>query len=121
MTEISLHWPGYLISLFARNFYNLFVLIVFRIIVMHKYAELFFPTMIRHPHILKNILCCITPLEHYTFRLQVCLWYPKSLKTVFIYQPCLVWNHLPVQVREADILSTVKSKFKTFLFDKSHS
>ncbi|KAK2872069.1 hypothetical protein Q8A73_024565, partial [Channa argus] len=36
----------------------------------------------------------------------------------FSYQAPLLWNQLPVQIREADTLSTFKSKLKTFLFNK---
>ena len=39
----------------------------------------------------------------------------------FNYQAPLLWNHLPVSVREADTLSTFKSRLKTFLFDKADS
>ena len=38
----------------------------------------------------------------------------------FSYQAPLLWNQLPVWVREADTLSTFKSKLKTFLFDKTY-
>ena len=37
----------------------------------------------------------------------------------FIYQAPLLWNHLPVSVREADTLSTFKSALQTILFDKA--
>ena len=39
----------------------------------------------------------------------------------FSYQAPLQWNQLPVVVREADTLSTFKSRLKTFLFDKPYS
>uniref|UniRef100_A0A8P4G3Q0 Reverse transcriptase domain-containing protein n=1 Tax=Dicentrarchus labrax TaxID=13489 RepID=A0A8P4G3Q0_DICLA len=39
----------------------------------------------------------------------------------FSYQAPLLWNQLPVVVREADTLSTFKSRLKTFLFDKAYS
>ncbi|XP_067351072.1 uncharacterized protein [Channa argus] len=39
----------------------------------------------------------------------------------FSYQAPLLWNQLPVQIREADTLSTFKSKLKTFLFNKAYS
>ncbi|KAK0137188.1 ATP-binding cassette sub-family G member 5 [Merluccius polli] len=39
----------------------------------------------------------------------------------FSYQAPLQWNQLPVVVREADSLSTFKSRLKTFLFDKAYS
>ncbi|XP_059203563.1 uncharacterized protein LOC131982996 [Centropristis striata] len=51
---------------------------------------------------------------------------PKVLKSrlgakAFSYQAPLLWNHLPVSVREADTLSLFKSKLKTFIFDKAYS
>ncbi|CAJ1053038.1 RNA-directed DNA polymerase from mobile element jockey [Xyrichtys novacula] len=39
----------------------------------------------------------------------------------FSYQAPLLWNHLPLEVRGADTLSTFKSRLKTFLFDKAYS
>ncbi|XP_051811516.1 uncharacterized protein LOC110970601 [Acanthochromis polyacanthus] len=39
----------------------------------------------------------------------------------FSYQAPLLWNLLPVWVREADTLSIFKTRLKTFLFDKSYS
>ena len=39
----------------------------------------------------------------------------------FSYQAPLLWNQLPVLVREADTLSTFKARLKTFLFDKASS
>ena len=39
----------------------------------------------------------------------------------FSYQAPLLWNHLPLLVREADTICTFKSRLKTFLFDKAYS
>uniref|UniRef100_A0AAQ6IH18 Reverse transcriptase domain-containing protein n=1 Tax=Anabas testudineus TaxID=64144 RepID=A0AAQ6IH18_ANATE len=39
----------------------------------------------------------------------------------FSYQAPLLWNQLPVQVREADTVSTFKTRLKTFLFYKAYS
>ena len=39
----------------------------------------------------------------------------------FSYQAPLLWNHLPLSVREADTICTFKSRLKTFLFDKAYS
>ena len=39
----------------------------------------------------------------------------------FSYQAPLLWNKLPVNVQEADTLSTFKIRLKTFLFDKAYS
>ena len=39
----------------------------------------------------------------------------------FSYQAPLLWNHLPLSVREADTICTFKSRLKTFLYDKAYS
>lgn len=39
----------------------------------------------------------------------------------FSYQAPFLWNQLPALVREADTVSTFKSRLKTFLFDKAYS
>ncbi len=39
----------------------------------------------------------------------------------FGHQAPLQWNKLPISVREADTLSTFKSRLTTFLFDKAYS
>ena len=39
----------------------------------------------------------------------------------FSYQAPLLWNKLPVNVREADILSTFKTRLKTFFLDNAYS
>ena len=39
----------------------------------------------------------------------------------FSYQAPLLWNQLPLSVREADTVSTFKARLKTFLFDKAFS
>ncbi|KAK0155376.1 hypothetical protein N1851_002280 [Merluccius polli] len=44
----------------------------------------------------------------------------KTGARAFSYQAPLQWNQLPVVVREADTLSTFKSRLKTFLFDKAY-
>ncbi|TWW74321.1 hypothetical protein D4764_14G0003220 [Takifugu flavidus] len=38
----------------------------------------------------------------------------------FSYQAPLLWNQLPVQVREADSIATFKIRLKTFLFEKAY-
>ena len=38
----------------------------------------------------------------------------------FSYQAPLLWNRLPLSVRDADTLSTFKSRLKTFLFDQAY-
>ena len=45
----------------------------------------------------------------------------RSGARAFSYQAPLLWNHLPALVREADTLSTFKSRLKTFLFEKAYS
>jgi len=45
----------------------------------------------------------------------------RSGARAFSYQAPLLWNHLPVTVREADTVSTFKTRLKTFLFDKAYS
>ena len=45
----------------------------------------------------------------------------RSGGRAFNYQAPLLWNHLPVSVREADTLSTFKTRLKTFLFDRAYS
>ncbi|XP_078025739.1 uncharacterized protein LOC144463847 [Epinephelus lanceolatus] len=44
----------------------------------------------------------------------------RSGARAFSYQAPLLWNHLPVTVREADTVSTFKTRLKTFLFDKAY-
>ncbi|KAI3352067.1 hypothetical protein L3Q82_020882 [Scortum barcoo] len=39
----------------------------------------------------------------------------------FSYQAPVLWNQLPVWVREADTVSVFKNRLKTFLFDKAYS
>jgi len=51
-------------------------------------------------------------------------WFPEFPKgrmggRAFSYQAPLLWNQLPVQIQEADTLSTFKSRLKTFLFNKA--
>ncbi|TWW71215.1 putative RNA-directed DNA polymerase from transposon X-element [Takifugu flavidus] len=38
----------------------------------------------------------------------------------FSYQAPLLWNQLPVQVREADSIATFKIRLKTYLFEKAY-
>ncbi|KAI3373418.1 hypothetical protein L3Q82_022031, partial [Scortum barcoo] len=39
----------------------------------------------------------------------------------FSYQAPVLWNQLPVWVREADTVSVFKNRLKTFFFDKAYS
>ena len=64
--------------------------------------------------------------EHFAPKLQVYLLLPEFSKSrmrsrAFSYQAPLLWNKLPVNVREADTLSTFKIRLITFLFDKAYS
>ena len=76
--------------------------------------------------ILKISLLDIFLTEHFTPKLQVYLLLPEFLKVEWEAEPSvisapLLWNKLPVNVREADTLSTFKIRLKTFLFDKAYS
>ena len=54
--------------------------------------------------------------------LHVYLWFPEFLKVEWEAEPSvirLLWNQLPVYVREADTLSNFKIRIKTF--DKAYS
>jgi len=51
---------------------------------------------------------------------------PRVLKSrtgarAFSYQAPLLWNQLPPSVREADTVTSFKSRLKTFLFDRAYS
>ena len=39
----------------------------------------------------------------------------------FCYQAPLLWNQLPIWVKEADTTSTFKTKLQTFVFSKAYS
>ncbi len=39
----------------------------------------------------------------------------------FCYRAPLLWNQLPIQIREADTLSIFKNRLKTFLFNRAYS
>ena len=43
----------------------------------------------------------------------------RMVGRAFGYQALLLWNQLPVHVREADTLSNFKIRLRTFLFDKT--
>ena len=77
-------------------------------------------------HILKISLLDIFLTEHFAPKLQVYLLFPEFSKSrmggrAFSYQAPLLWNKLPVNVREAETLYTFKIRLKTFLFDKAYS
>ena len=74
-------------------------------------------------HILKISFLDIFLTEHFAPKLQVYLLVSKSRmeSRAFSYQAPLLWNKLPVNVREADTLATFKIRLKTFLFDKAYS
>ena len=78
------------------------------------------------PLYLKELLVPYYPTRALRSQNTGLLVVPKVSKSrmggrAFNYQAPLLWNHLPVSVREADTLSTFKSRLKTFLFDKAYS
>ena len=78
------------------------------------------------PSYLKDLLVPYHPTRTLRSQDADLLVVPKICKSrlgarAFSYQAPLLWNHLPLSVREADTVSTFKSRLKTFLFDKSYS
>ncbi|XP_034541124.1 uncharacterized protein LOC117814108, partial [Notolabrus celidotus] len=78
------------------------------------------------PSYLKELIVPYNPSRTLRSQHAGLLVVPKISKSsvggrTFSYQAPLLWNHLPVRVREADTLSTFKSRLKTFLFDKAYS
>ncbi|XP_070840477.1 uncharacterized protein, partial [Chaetodon trifascialis] len=78
------------------------------------------------PSYLKELIVPYCPTRTLRSQNAGLLMVPKVSKSrtgvrAFSYQSPLLWNHLPVFVREADTVSTFKSRPKTFLFDKAYS
>ena len=78
------------------------------------------------PSYLKELIVPYHPTRALCSQNSDLLVVPKVSKSrvgarAFSYQAPLLWNHLPVSVREADTLSTFKSRLKTFLYDKAYS
>ena len=78
----------------------------------------------RAPSYLKDLIVRYFPNRALCFQTAGLL--PRGSKSrmvgrAFSYQAPLLWNKLPVNVREADNLSTFKIRLKTFLFDKVYS
>lgn len=78
------------------------------------------------PSYLKELIVPYYPTRTLRSQNAGLLVVPRVLKSrlgtrAFSYQAPLLWNHLPVSVREADTLSIFKSRLKTFLFDKAYS
>ena len=68
---------------------------------------------------------CSTEIDHLVDSSGL-LVVPKVSKSrvaarAFSYQAPLMWNHLPLSVREADTIFMFKSRVKTFLYDKAYS
>ncbi|XP_072246412.1 uncharacterized protein [Leuresthes tenuis] len=80
----------------------------------------------RAPSYLKDLIVRYFPNRALRSQTAGLLVVPKVSKSrmggrAFSYQAPLLWNKLPVNVREADTLSTFKIRLKTFLFDKAYS
>ncbi|XP_029284776.1 uncharacterized protein LOC115006618, partial [Cottoperca gobio] len=78
------------------------------------------------PAYLKDLIVPYKPTRALRSQTAGLLVVPRVSKSTmgaraFSYQAPLQWNQLPVCVREADTLSTFKSRLKTFLFDKAYS
>ncbi|XP_049893135.1 uncharacterized protein LOC126385454 [Epinephelus moara] len=78
------------------------------------------------PSYLRELIVPYYPTRTLRFENAGLLVVPKVSKSrsgvrAFSFQAPLLWNHLPVSVREADTISTFKSRLKTFLFDKAYS
>lgn len=80
----------------------------------------------RAPSYLKDLIVRYFPNRALRSQTAGLLVVPRVSKSrmggrAFSYQAPLLWNKLPVNVREADTLSTFKIRLKTFLFDKAYS
>ncbi|XP_075329020.1 uncharacterized protein LOC142388045 [Odontesthes bonariensis] len=80
----------------------------------------------RAPSYLKDLIVRYFPNRALRSQTAGLLEVPRVSKSrmggrAFSYQAPLLWNKLPVNVREADTLSTFKTRLKTFLFDKAYS
>uniref|UniRef100_A0A4W6G917 Reverse transcriptase domain-containing protein n=1 Tax=Lates calcarifer TaxID=8187 RepID=A0A4W6G917_LATCA len=78
------------------------------------------------PSYLKDLIVPYNPTRTLRSQNAGLLVVPRVSKSrmggrAFSYQAPLLWNLLPVSVREADTLCTFKSRLKTFLFDKAYS
>ncbi|XP_072251172.1 uncharacterized protein [Leuresthes tenuis] len=80
----------------------------------------------RAPSYLKDLIVRYFPSRALRSQTAGLLVVPRVSKSrmggrAFSYQAPLLWNKLPVNVREADTLSTFKIRLKTFLFNKAYS
>ena len=78
------------------------------------------------PSYLKDLIVPYYPNRSLRSESAGLLVVPRILKSrmggrAFSYQAPLLWNQLPVWVREADTLSIFKVRLKTFLFDQAYS
>ncbi|XP_075334697.1 uncharacterized protein LOC142396039 [Odontesthes bonariensis] len=80
----------------------------------------------RAPSYLKDLIVRYFPNRSLRSETAGLLEVPRVSKSrmggrAFSYQAPLLWNKLPVNVRDADTLSTFKTRLKTFLFYKAYS
>ena len=78
------------------------------------------------PFYLKELLVPYKPTRALRSQNLGLLVVPKVFKSrvgarAFSHQAPLLWNKLPLSVREADTICSFKSRLKTFLFDKAYS
>ena len=78
------------------------------------------------PHYLKELIVQYCPSRALRSLNSGLLVVPRISKSrmgarAFSYQAPLLWNQLPVCVREADTLPLFKSRLKTFLYDRAYS
>ena len=78
------------------------------------------------PLYLKELIVPYQPTRALRSQNSGLLVVPKVSKSrvgarAFSYQAPLLWNHLPLSVREADTICTFKSRLKTFLYVKAYS
>ncbi|XP_061586908.1 uncharacterized protein LOC133451780, partial [Cololabis saira] len=78
------------------------------------------------PHYLQDLIVPYVPVRALRSQSAGLLVVPRVSKCrfggrAFCYQAPLLWNQLPIWVKEADTTSTFKTKLKTFLFSKAYS
>lgn len=78
------------------------------------------------PNYIKDLLIPYCPSRQLRSQNAALLVKPRISKSTiggraFSYRAPLLWNSLPLYIRESDTLNTFKSRLKTFLFDVSHS
>ena len=78
------------------------------------------------PRYLQDLITPHSPNSALHFQSAGLLDFPRISKSrtggqAFCYQTPLLWNQLPIWVKEADTPSIFKTKLKTFLFSKAYS